>query len=148
MSEKRAAGFVIYRPDPAAAGRPRFLLLRTRKGGHWSPPKGHLEPGETERDAALRELREEAGLAPRAIDPAFRVDIQYDVEKGGRAIPKNVTYFLAEAAPGDCTISDEHTDHVWATLEEAREMIEFENLRRVLETAAAHLGDRRPGGRR
>ncbi|HVY61387.1 MAG TPA: hypothetical protein VHF22_07020, partial [Planctomycetota bacterium] len=40
-----AAGVILYRR--AADGTPRFLLLETRKGGHYSPPKGHLDPGES-----------------------------------------------------------------------------------------------------
>ena len=38
------------------------VLLRHRFGGHWSFPKGHVEAGESERQTALREVREETGL--------------------------------------------------------------------------------------
>jgi len=42
-----------------------LLLRRAGTGladGHWAPPGGHLEPGETPRAAAVRETREEVGL--------------------------------------------------------------------------------------
>ena len=39
-----------------------LVLLRHRFGGHWSFPKGHVEAGETERQTALREVKEETGL--------------------------------------------------------------------------------------
>lgn len=42
-----------------------LLLRRAGTGmadGHWAPPGGHLEPGETPRAAAVRETREETGL--------------------------------------------------------------------------------------
>jgi ADP-ribose pyrophosphatase YjhB (NUDIX family) len=49
------------------------LLHRHPKLGIWLPPGGHVEPGELPDDAAVREVREEAGVevtlvGERAID--------------------------------------------------------------------------------
>ncbi len=42
------------------------LLVRGRRGGKWSFPKGHVEKDETGFQCAVRELKEEAGiLAPK-----------------------------------------------------------------------------------
>jgi 8-oxo-dGTP diphosphatase len=45
-------------------GRSVLLVQRGRgaRSGMWSPPGGHIEPGETARDAAMREIREETGV--------------------------------------------------------------------------------------
>lgn len=43
----------------------RILLGRRSDTGEWSMPGGHVEPGESFEDAAMRELREEAGLVGR-----------------------------------------------------------------------------------
>ena len=138
-AERRAAGVVLYRRD-GPGGAARFLLLETAGDGHWSPPKGHLDEGETDLEAALRETREEAGLAPRALDEGFREEIHYQViTKRGHRAEKTVVYFLGEAAPGDVRLSHEHTASRWATIEEARGMIPFENLRGVIEKAAERL---------
>jgi 8-oxo-dGTP pyrophosphatase MutT (NUDIX family) len=132
-NDPRAAGIVLYRRAP---GGPRFLLLKTSKGGHWSPPKGHLEAGETDREAALRETHEEAGLAPRALDPRFAREIVYDLTKRGRRVRKSVVYFLGEAEEGEVLLSSEHVAFRWAPVDEAMALIAFDNLRDVIDEAA------------
>ncbi len=140
-ADERAAGVVLYR-RPAAGGPPRFLLLRTARGGHYSAPKGHLDPGETFEQAALRETLEESGLRPRALDPGFRIEIAYDVQKRGRPRRKVVVYYLGEApAGGDVTLSEEHVSARWAPIEEVRRLVAFENQRAVFEAAARRLAE-------
>ena len=59
----RSAGGVVV----AATGEVLVLVRAKRLGPDDRPevrlPKGHIEPGETPREAALREVREESGLA-------------------------------------------------------------------------------------
>jgi 8-oxo-dGTP diphosphatase len=57
-------------PRPAASGAifrgDAVLIVERGKGavtGIWSLPGGHIEPGETARAAAVREIEEETGLA-------------------------------------------------------------------------------------
>ena len=52
----KACGFLVFRdvPDPS------FLLMKHPK--RWDLPKGHVDPGESEVETALRELHEETGL--------------------------------------------------------------------------------------
>ena len=47
----------------------KVLLLWHRKLGMWLPPGGHIEPNELPDEAAVREVREEAGLEVRLISP-------------------------------------------------------------------------------
>lgn len=59
MGEKRAAGFVIFRRLRCDI---QYLLLKASYGSlHWSSPKGYVDPGEEDYDAALREVTEETG---------------------------------------------------------------------------------------
>jgi 8-oxo-dGTP pyrophosphatase MutT (NUDIX family) len=57
------AGPVHVTASAVVAGRRGTLLHRHRKLGRWMQPGGHLDPGESPPDAALREAQEETGLA-------------------------------------------------------------------------------------
>ncbi len=43
----------------------------TTFAGHWSPPTGRLEPGESQQDALVREMHEELGLEVRPLDKVW-----------------------------------------------------------------------------
>ena len=53
------AGGIIYRLDKS--GKAEFLLVQDAKN-RWTIPKGHIEPGETSKQTAEREINEETGL--------------------------------------------------------------------------------------
>lgn len=86
---QQSAGYAIIDND-------RRCVLCVRAYGKWDFPKGHLEEGETHRDAAIREVMEEvslrAGLDYVDIGTA-PVAVTYG--KGKRA--KTATYFLADS---------------------------------------------------
>ena len=63
MANEHSAGAVVYTVKDGV----RHFALVVEKNGDCGLPKGHLEKGETERQAALREIREELGVA---VDPA------------------------------------------------------------------------------
>ncbi|NQY57461.1 MAG: NUDIX domain-containing protein [Ilumatobacteraceae bacterium] len=64
------------------------LLLRHKRLGLWLQPGGHLEPGETPWDGALRECNEETGLDLDFIGVPDRSGVpellHVDVHEGGR----------------------------------------------------------------
>ena len=53
-----SAGAIVFRND---------TVLMIRVGSRWSFPKGHLEPGETAKQAAVRETREETGISAELL---------------------------------------------------------------------------------
>lgn len=62
---KRCAGVVVI-----ACSTRRVLLLQRPDNGLWENPGGHVETGESYREAALRELAEETGYdGPMAVAP-------------------------------------------------------------------------------
>jgi 8-oxo-dGTP diphosphatase len=90
----RAAGCVLWRPDPGGGPGIGLALVHRPKWDDWSHPKGKFEPGETALQCAVREVREETGMAcvPGRPLPAVRYAV------GGR--PKDVRYFAARATTG------------------------------------------------
>jgi len=59
------AGGVVYRDSPTG---PQYLIVRARRDpSAWVLPKGHIEPGETAEQAAVREIEEEAGCHAAVI---------------------------------------------------------------------------------
>ena len=90
---KLAAGCVVYRYDPT--GTPLLLLIHDQYGC-WTLPKGHLEAGESEQAAAVREVLEETGLSGEL--GALVIRIVYTVRsKRGLERLKQVAFFLLRA---------------------------------------------------
>ncbi|MEA1871258.1 MAG: NUDIX domain-containing protein [Candidatus Bipolaricaulota bacterium] len=134
--EERSSGFVLYALEQ---GERRYLLLRHQNGGHWGFPKGHIEDGEGERDAALREALEETGIDLIEQVPGFREVNRYHFPCGGRSLLKEVVYFLGRVLPGEPVLSNEHLDGKWFPYAAACETITYEDARRILATAERHL---------
>ena len=90
----------------------RMLLLQ-RPTGTWEPPAGRLQPGESFEEGAVRELYEETGML---IFPEHIIATWVGDAPSGRRLA-SVTY-AGRASGGEVTLSDEHLDHRWVTLEE------------------------------
>lgn len=133
MAVEKSAGAVVYRVTED--GNLLFLLLQPAPGKPWGFPKGKLDSGENEEQAARREIWEESGLAEVELDPGFLHVVHYVYRRGRVLIKKDVTYFLARVYTAEVKISWEHVQYRWATLEEARTLVIYENARATLDQA-------------
>jgi 8-oxo-dGTP pyrophosphatase MutT (NUDIX family) len=113
MSEVKACGVLLFRDQPTES----FLLMRHPH--RLDLPKGHVDPGETELECALRELEEETGIRAEHIelDNGFRFTLQYEVDGRryglGDRVPKTLVVFLGRLlreVPIACT---EHNGFEW-----------------------------------
>jgi 8-oxo-dGTP pyrophosphatase MutT (NUDIX family) len=90
VSNEESAGIVPVWFD---GRRWRFLLIQ-QKSINWGFPRGHIEAGETEEEAARRELAEETGIQSVDIAPGFRYESTYSFTWGGKKINMHVVFFL------------------------------------------------------
>ncbi len=93
-----------------------ILLVKSPWRG-WEYPGGLIEPGETFQEALKREVREEAGVE---IEVTGFVGICKNVERNMVNIDFTARYISGELIP-----SEESTEVIWATEEEAMDLITF-----------------------
>ncbi len=112
MPEIKSCGFLIYRDDP----RRSFLLMR--HPDRWDLPKGHVDPGESDLECALRELEEETGIFSTqiAIQDSFQFTYHYTVNTprhGNVPKPKVLIIFLAKLLEHVEIVLTEHDGFEW-----------------------------------
>ena len=140
MIEERSAGAVVFYED--AIKHDRLFLVLHYPAGHWDFPKGAVEKGETEEQAARREIMEESGLRVDSFIPNFRKVIEYHYRRSEGLSHKQVIFFLARSDRRDVRISFEHSGYDWLTLEQALRRLTFENARNILRDANAFLSSK------
>ena len=112
LSEIKSCGVLLFRSEPEES----FLLMKHPH--RWDLPKGHVDPGETEIECALRELREETGITADEItlDPCFRYSTQYVIREkrlGGTEVLKTLVVFLGRLARPVEIQTTEHDGFAW-----------------------------------
>jgi len=111
------------------------LLVSAKKDPRqWIFPKGHVEPGESAAEAALRELREEGGVAGRIIRP-----IGVSTYESGRITVK-VSYFLVRYSRA--VLTTETRRRRWRTFSKARDLVAFDDARALVDKAERLLRKR------
>jgi bis(5'-nucleosidyl)-tetraphosphatase len=145
VNEEFSAGAVIFRRKNGS--NREFLIIYSKRNSMWGFPKGHIEQEEKERDAALREIREETGLTKlRFIDRFREKDVYPAISTrgifNGREIIKHSTYFLCETDEEKVTADGmEITEFRWLPFYEAQKLLSFESQKAILEKAHTFLED-------
>jgi 8-oxo-dGTP pyrophosphatase MutT (NUDIX family) len=135
VDETSAGGLVLDRLGPGARGA---LIGRLDRRGRllWSLPKGHVEPGETEPETAVREVHEETGIAGRVVGKLGVIDFWFVAD--GRRVHKTVHHYLLLAADPvhGLVLSDEDvevSEVEWVALDELPSRLAYADERRLLE---------------
>jgi 8-oxo-dGTP pyrophosphatase MutT (NUDIX family) len=131
-----SAGGVVFRRTPTG---PVFLLIRDPYD-NWGLPKGHVERGETARDAALREVSEETGIHHLDVHEELGT-IDWYFREGADLIHKYCHFFLMEtdSAETQPQLEEGISACLWLPLAEAVRTLTYDNARSILEAAGERV---------
>jgi 8-oxo-dGTP pyrophosphatase MutT (NUDIX family) len=137
-----SAGGVGFRKRGAGV-EVALIAVDSAKGLRWQLPKGIVDEGETPEATAVREVREEAGIATELVQQIERIEYWYYGTENGERVRyhKFVHFFLLRYLSGDVADHDrEVIETRWVGLAEAKPMLAFASERRVVERAEEILG--------
>ncbi len=140
-----SSGGVVYRPNPTSDGY-QFAAVHRARHTDWSLPKGHVEPGETREQAAVREVKEETGLDARIVMPLAEVVYYYRRGRGSDSVlvHKTVYHYLMEALTHEFGPPNwEVSECRWVPMSEAENALSYENDGEVVRKAGELLGAKR-----
>jgi len=124
----RGGDVIVVVPVKRDAQRRRVLVL----------PKGHLDPGETDEAAAVREVAEETGVDAELIDKLG--DVEYSYERRGRRRSKRVAFYLFEYRSGSLEDHDHEIEEArWMPLNEAVRDLTYKGEREIVRRALSRL---------
>ena len=141
MNETSAGGLVLDRRGPDAQGA---LIGRLDRRGRllWSLPKGHVEDGETEPQAAVREVHEETGIHGEVLGKLGTIDFWFVAD--GRRVHKTVHHYLLLSTDPEQELSDadvEVSEVAWVPVEELADKLAYADERKLVQKVTDLLAD-------
>ena len=119
---------VVIVPTRRAADGSRVLAL----------PKGHPDGSESSAEAALREVREEAGVEAEVVGSLG--EVRYWYQRGGKRIAKVVEFFLLRYVSGDVGDHDHEVEHArWIPATQAVRTLTYAGERDMVRKALSRL---------
>ena len=138
LREFSAGGLVVRR----MRGRPYIAAVRVKEGTVLALPKGHIEPGESGAQTAVREVREETGVEGRLVEKID--DIRYWYTRDGARVLKVVSFFLLAYRSG--SVRDYQREEVdgaeWIPLDEAPERLAYRGEKQMARAALSKVADK------
>jgi 8-oxo-dGTP pyrophosphatase MutT (NUDIX family) len=132
--EVSAGGLVLRRNELTYDA----LLIGRGTPRVWTLPKGHVEPRESNEQAALREVREETGCWGEILGRLNEISYWFYVGKAKHK--KTVTFFLMRYLSGDTGNHDHEVDEArWFDVTAARKALKYVNEKRLVDMALDYL---------
>ena len=134
-----SAGGVAFRK---VAARLEVAIVSVNPSRRWQLPKGIIDAGETPEIAAVREVREEAGIETALLELIEKVEYWYVGNHQGERVRfhKFVYFYLLKYLRGSVENHDhEIAEARWVTVDEAIEMLAFKSEKDVVAKAFARI---------
>jgi mutator protein MutT len=133
-----SAGGVAHRN---VEGRIEVALISVGQGNRWQLPKGIVDNGESTETAALREVREEAGIDTRLLSLIDKTEYWYHDKDRQVRFHKFVYFYLLLYESGEVADHDDEVNEArWVEIDEAIEILAFDSERKVVEKAKTMIG--------
>jgi 8-oxo-dGTP pyrophosphatase MutT (NUDIX family) len=134
-----SAGGVAFRE---LGDRIEVALISVGNDSRWQLPKGLVDKGESTEAAAIREVREEAGINTEVIARIDKVEYWYLWNEDGRRVRyhKYVYFYLLRYKSGDVRDHDDEVNEArWFAIDDAIKMLAFDNEKKILGLALQSL---------
>jgi 8-oxo-dGTP pyrophosphatase MutT (NUDIX family) len=141
IRDQTSAGGVVYR---SVGDRVEVVIVAVGPNNRWQLPKGLVDENEKPEVTAVREVREEGGVASEVVTHIETVEYWYaGLENGIRVrFHKRVHFYLLRYVSGDTKDHDwEVNEARWVPIEDAAEHLAFDNEKRVMRRAAELIGE-------
>jgi len=135
-----SAGGVAFRKRDRQV---EVALISVGDKNRWQLPKGLVDKGESTEEAALREVREEAGVDTEAAGLIDKVEYWYLWKEAGARVRyhKFVYFYLLRYKSGDVRDHDhEVNDSRWVEIDNAIKMLAFDSEKKIVEKAKDLIG--------
>lgn len=131
-----SAGGVAFRN---VDNRIEVALISVGGDSRWQLPKGLVDKGESTKEAAVREVREEAGLATEVVERIDKVEYWYYWNEEGLRVRyhKFVYFYLLRYKSGAVQDHDREVNEArWFEIDNAIELLAFDSEKKIAERAA------------
>lgn len=133
MTREFSAGGIVFNNEG------KVLVTQNSSNLYWGFPKGKIDKGQSSKEAALREVKEEGGVEVEIIAKIGESKYVY-TNKEKQKVFKVVVYFLMKYLSGDIKDHDwEVSDISWFTPEQAKERLSFAQDKHLLQKALDYL---------
>ena len=125
------SGGIVFRLTPDSKDM-EILLIQDSKG-RWTIPKGHIEPGETAKMTARREIEEETGLRNFSI-LAWLGKIHFKYRRADKLVLMTTQVYLVQALDTrERPIGEKWMKGIrWYSFAEALDLVEYEDIEKLM----------------